>query len=103
MKPCAIPPRPDLDPRQWRAARGRVEQKEINAFFRRVMIKGLLREMTQGQVQPHSKAARSALAERLKEIRLRYDEGHWVRKALTVSMETIVNDVKAIRRETKRP
>jgi hypothetical protein len=105
MKPRAIPPRPDLDPRQWRAARARAEQQAVNAFLRRVIIKGLLREMEKrgpGRVKPHSKKARDALSQRLKGIRLKYDADHWVRKALTVTMETIIDDVKAIRSEKSR-
>jgi hypothetical protein len=103
MKPCAIPPRPDLDPRQWRAGRARAGEKALGAFLRRAIVKGLLREMEKhGRVKPHSEKVRDALAERLKGIRLKYDTDHWVRKALTVTTETIIDDVKAIRSEKSR-
>lgn len=72
MKPCAIPPHLNLNPRRWRAGRARAEQKAVGAFLRRAIVKGLLREMEmRGRVKPHSKEVRDALSQRLKEIRLK--------------------------------
>jgi hypothetical protein len=42
MKPCAIPPRPDLDPRQWRAGRARARQRTTITTIRRIVIEGFL-------------------------------------------------------------
>jgi hypothetical protein len=42
MKPQAIPSRPDIDPRQWRAGRKRGEQRAAATTIRRIVIEDFL-------------------------------------------------------------
>jgi hypothetical protein len=103
-----IPP-PTFEYYQRKAGRARGEQKAVSAFYRRIIIKGLLREMEEEnsrrrrirKLQPHSEATRGKLHHRLWEIALKCDPDHWIRTALKVEMNTLINDIKAIRREAK--
>jgi hypothetical protein len=100
-----IPPHPANDLRQWKAGQARGEQRSVATFFRRIIVKGLMREIEEKKgrrARPHSLATLDKLEERLRGTALKYDEDHWVRKSLTVKRNTLINDVKAVQREKKR-
>jgi hypothetical protein len=100
VRKWAIPPPPGKW-QEW-AGRARAEQRKVATFLRRIIVKGLLREIEvkRGRrAEPHSLAMRDKLAGELQKIALKYSEGDWVRKALTVKTNTLISDVKAIRRE----
>jgi hypothetical protein len=103
MSRWAIPPT-DYHWRQQRAGVKRGEQLSVDAFFRRIAIKDLLRQIEEKKgrrVKPHSLATIDALVKGLREIALKYDSECWVRKALTVKRSTLVNDLKMIQKEKK--
>jgi hypothetical protein len=61
MKPCAIPPRPDLDPRRWRAGRKRGEQQAAVTTIRRIVIEDFLfppKGLNDPEGMPRSKRAK---------------------------------------------
>jgi hypothetical protein len=68
---------------------------------RRDIVRGLLQgfeEKRGRRVEPHSLATLEKLAGALRGIALRHPKDRWVQEALTVRRNTLVNDVKEIRR-----
>lgn len=100
-------PRPGEDEYRWRqhlAGMARGERRSINAFIRRIAIKGLLREIEEWKgekVRLYSLTTIDTLVKMLRKTALQYGSEYWVRKALTVKRNTLINDLKAIRKERK--
>jgi hypothetical protein len=102
----AIPPHPVEDLRQWRAGLARGEQQRDDSFFRRAVVKGLLQGCGARAARrrgPHSEAMYDAIIDELKKIVDKLgDSDSSVKRALAVARNTVINDIKVIRREEKR-
>jgi hypothetical protein len=105
MSKYAIPPHPVNDLHQWRAGQARGEQQQNDAFFRRAVVAGLLQgigERVARRRGPHSEAMRDAIMGELQKIVGRLEGGDKVKRALAVSRNTVINDIKIIRRDERK-